>query len=112
MPISHPIIDGGPGNEKMELRFDVREFHPSEISVTTQGNMLAVRARHQEQSESGTHKSSSWKEYNRQYLLPTQVDPAKIKPNLSPEGILTIESRLTPAIEGKKKVRLAVDAGM
>ena len=59
-----------------------------------------VHAKHEENSEG----NSVFREYNREFLLPSGTDPESIKSSLSKDGILTVEAPLPqPAITQEKK---------
>ncbi len=93
--IANPIVTDRDGRQKLKLTFDVRQFRPEEISVKTTDQNLTVYAKHQEESPD----SKVYREYNRQYLLPTSVDPVTLKSVMSPEGVLTIEAPVKGALE-------------
>lgn len=69
--------------------------------VKTVDNKLLVHAKHEEK-EGG---KSVYREYNREFLLPSGTDPETIKSSLSRDGILTVEAPLPqPAITQEKKL--------
>ncbi|XP_040569577.1 body wall muscle protein HR-29 isoform X2 [Lepeophtheirus salmonis] len=83
----------------LKLRFDVSSYLPEEIMVKTVDNKLMVHAKHEEKADG----KSSFRQYNREFLLPEGTDPELIKSSLSKEGILTVEAPLPqPAIENRK----------
>jgi HSP20 family molecular chaperone IbpA len=49
-----------------------------------------VHAKHEEKSET----KSVYREYNREFLLPTGVNPELIRSSLSKDGVLTVEAPL------------------
>ena len=58
-----------------------------------------VHAKHEE----NTDGNSVFREYNREFLLPSGTDPESIKSSLSKDGILTVEAPLPqPAITQEK----------
>ena len=67
------------GSKELKLRFDVSEYAPEEIMVKTVDNKLLVHAKHE---EVGGGKSV-YREYNREFLLPTGTNPELIKSSLS-----------------------------
>ena len=56
---------------------------------------LVVQAKHKEDSDN----SKVYREYNRQFLLPPSVNPETMKSILSPEGVLSIEAPVNPALD-------------
>ena len=91
----NPIITDRDGTRKLKLTFDVRQFRPEEISVKTMDQHLVVQAKHKEDSDN----SKVYREYNRQFLLPPSVNPETMKSILSPEGVLSIEAPVNPALD-------------
>ena len=91
----NPIITDRDGTRKLKLTFDVRQFRPEEISVKTMDQQLVVQAKHKEDSDN----SKVYREYNRQFLLPPSVNPETMKSILSPEGVLSIEAPVNPALD-------------
>lgn len=96
--MDNPIQTSPDGARKFHLEFDMRQFKPEEIQVRTAGNTLSVYAKHEEK-DSG---KSVFREYNRSYLIPKDVQPDRLSSKLSTGGILTIEAPL-PAIEGPRE---------
>merc|ERR1740131_722644 len=90
--LKSPLIkdDDSSGSKELNLRFDVSEYTPEEIMVKTVDNKLLVHAKHE---ESGGGKSI-YREYNREFLLPTGTNPELIRSSLSKDGILTVEAPL------------------
>jgi len=60
---------------------------------------VQVLAEHQEKSETGcvSHK------FLRQYSLPKGVDPAKVRPTLTDDGVLTIEAA-APSLQPSERL--------
>eukprot|EP00096_Caligus_rogercresseyi_P000141 TRINITY_DN1038_c0_g1_i3.p1 TRINITY_DN1038_c0_g1~~TRINITY_DN1038_c0_g1_i3.p1 ORF type:complete len:145 (+),score=43.99 TRINITY_DN1038_c0_g1_i3:285-719(+) len=79
--------------KELKLRFDVSSYLPEEIMVKTIDNKLMVHAEHEEKSDG----KSSFRQYNREFLLPEGTDPELIKSSLSKDGILTVEAPLPQA---------------
>jgi len=88
------VRDGGEGGssqqKELKLRFDVSQYSPEEIVVKTVDNKLLVHAKHEEISGG----NSVFREYNREFLLPSGTDPETIRSSLSKDGILTVEAPL------------------
>lgn len=78
------------GQKELKLRFDVSQYSPEEIVVKTVDNKLLVHAKHEEVSGG----NSVFREYNREFLLPSGTDPETIRSSLSKDGVLTVEAPL------------------
>ena len=59
---------------------------------------MQVHAKHEEKGEG----KSVYREYNREFLLPSGTDPETIRSSLSKDGILTVEAPLPQAAIEKK----------
>jgi len=103
LKIENPYITDKDGNRKLKLDFDVRQFTPEEIQVKTQDRQLCVHAKHEEKGEHG----QVYREYQRYFLLPDNLEPERLSSVLSPEGILSIEAPM-PAIEAVKKAEICI----
>merc|ERR1712029_63782 len=87
------------GQKELKLRFDVSQYSPEEIVVKTVDNKLLVHAKHEEQSDGKT----IFREYNREFQLPSGTDAESIRSSLSKDGILTVEAPLPqPALTQEK----------
>ncbi|XP_064616439.1 alpha-crystallin B chain-like [Liolophura sinensis] len=86
--MDNPIVTDMNGKKKFQLQFDVRQFRPEEISLTTSDNILTVHACHEEKSEG----KSAFREYKRQYTIPPVVSAQALTSKLSHNGILSIEA--------------------
>lgn len=86
--MDNPYVTDRNGKKKFQLQFDVRQFRPEEINLTTSDNILMVHARHEEKSEG----KSAFREYKRQYTIPPEVSPGSLTSKLSHSGILSIEA--------------------
>jgi len=93
--INSPLIQDDGDNKVLKLRFDVSQYTPEEIVVKTVDNKLMVHAKHEEKSDT----KSVYREYNREFLLPKNVNPESIRSSLSKDGVLTVDAPL-PAIAG------------
>nr|UQK61741.1 small heat shock protein [Polygordius sp. ID5] len=98
--VKRPIVESEiPGQGKLKLEFDVKQFKPEEVEVKVMGNnMLQINALHEEKSDTGYSR----RQYCRQYLLPEGVHADKIQPSLTQDGVLTIEAP-APAPGPKEK---------
>lgn len=93
--INSPLIQEDGDNKVLKLRFDVSQYTPEEIVVKTVDNKLMVHAKHEEKTDT----KSVYREYNREFLLPKNVNPESIRSSLSKDGVLTVDAPL-PAIAG------------
>jgi len=91
--LNSPLIQDDGDGKSLKLRFDVSQYAPEEIVLKTVDNKLLVHAKHEEKSET----KSVYREYNREFLLPTGVNPELIRSSLSKDGVLTVEAPLPQA---------------
>jgi len=96
--MENPIQTYQDGTRKFHLKFDMRQFKPEEIQVRTAGNQLTVSAKHDEKDPN----KSLFREYNRSYVLPKDVQPDRLTSKLSTDGVLTIEAPL-PALDSPRE---------
>jgi len=88
--LNSPLIQDDGDGKTLKLRFDVSQYAPEEIVLKTVDNKLLVHAKHEEKSET----KSVYREYNREFLLPSGVNPELIRSSLSKDGVLTVEAPL------------------
>jgi len=88
--LNSPLIQDDGDGKSLKLRFDVSQYAPEEIVLKTVDNKLLVHAKHEEKSET----KSVYREYNREFLLPSGVNPELIRSSLSKDGVLTVEAPL------------------
>ncbi|CAO1391945.1 unnamed protein product [Diamesa serratosioi] len=100
--INSPLIQDDGDNKVLKLRFDVSQYTPEEIVVKTVDNKLMVHAKHEEKSDT----KSVYREYNREFLLPKNVNPESIRSSLSKDGVLTVDAPL-PLMPGEKMIPIA-----
>ncbi|XP_074596607.1 alpha-crystallin B chain-like [Brevipalpus obovatus] len=100
--LKSPLVRDTDDGKVLKLRFDVTQYQPEEIVVKTIDNRLQVHAKHEEKSEN----RSVYREYNREFLLPSGVNPESIRSSLSKDGVLTVEAPL-PAIEAEKRIPIS-----
>jgi len=95
--LNSPLIQDDGDGKSLKLRFDVSQYAPEEIVLKTVDNKLLVHAKHEEKSDT----KSVYREYNREFLLPSGVNPELIRSSLSKDGVLTVEAPLPqPALTG------------
>ena len=54
----NPVVTDKEGNRKLQLRYDVRQFKPEEISIRTKDGQLIVHAKHEESSDNSKVRRS------------------------------------------------------
>ncbi|XP_064597578.1 protein lethal(2)essential for life-like [Liolophura sinensis] len=86
--LDNPIVTDKDGNKKFHLEFDLRQFKPEEINLSTANNVLTVEAKHEEKSDGRL----SYREYRRQYTIPEGVNVETLKSKLGHNGVLSIEA--------------------
>ncbi|ODM92055.1 Heat shock protein beta-1 [Orchesella cincta] len=91
--LNSPLIQDDGDGKSLKLRFDVSQYAPEEIVLKTVDNKLLVHAKHEEKSDT----KSVYREYNREFLLPSGVNPELIRSSLSKDGVLTVEAPLPTA---------------
>ena len=94
--INSPLVQDSGDGKVLKLRFDVTTYAPEEIVVKTIDNRLQVHAKHAEKADN----RSVYREYNREFLLPSGTNPELIRSSLSKDGVLTVEAPL-PALENR-----------
>ncbi|XP_061188211.1 heat shock protein 30C-like [Saccostrea echinata] len=102
--VNNPVQQDIYGNRRFQLEFDLRQFRPEEIHIKTTGNQLSVHCKHEEK-ENG---KSSFKEYNRQFVLPKEVNPEHLTSKLSADGTLHITAPL-PALPSSRDRLIPID---
>ena len=78
---------------RYKIRFNVQNFDTKNVSVSTDGDRIIVRATKMEEDESGNQVEA---EYNRKIEKPKEVDATKLKSFLTSDGILIVEAPLPP----------------
>ena len=98
---------------KFQVEFDVQDFHPEELSIKTEGDVLIVLAKRETKTESGGSFVS--KQFEQRFTLPSGVKPEAITSALSKDGTLTVTApretlQLKQEIGGFKKTRGSITA--
>ena len=94
----NPIITEKDGSRKFLMEFDVRQFKPDEINVRTENKVLSIHA----VQEFKEGSKEEYREFARQFVLPSDLDDDHLESHLSPDGVLTVTAPLPaikPAIE-------------
>lgn len=87
--------------EKFQIKLDVQNFKPEEITVKTiDNNFIQIEAKHEENEE---NKSFLSRQLIRRFLLPENHEMKDVVSNLSSDGILTITApRKAEALEQER----------
>lgn len=97
--------------EKFQLKLDVQDFKPEEITVKTlDGNAIQIEAKHEEKHDNNGFIS---RQLVKRFVLPKEHDLKSVISSLSSDGVLTItaprrveelEEKTIPVThEGKEK---------
>lgn len=105
LDIEQPFVTDPEGNRKLSLRFDCSAFKPDEITVKTMENRVNVHAKHVQEDKG----RKVYKEFTREYTLPENVDPKKLKCNLSADGVLQLEAPAPPRVEAPKEHLIPIE---
>ena len=92
MELNRCIQDTPDGKKQLQLRFDMQDFKPEEVSVKKDKNKLEVHAHHEEKEPNRV----ACKVFHQQYHLPKNVRLAKMEYAMDPEGTLTVRSPVKP----------------
>lgn len=76
------------GEKTLRIRFNVRDFDLSSIKIRIESGAIVVRASKTEKDNNGQDASV---EFVRKVQVPTDVNAAKIKSNLTKDGILDVQ---------------------
>ena len=103
--VHQPFVTDPVGNRKLSLRFDCSQFKPEEINVKTCDNVVCVHAKHAEE----TPGKKKVVEFNKNYVLPDNVDPMKVKSILSRDGVLHLEAPAPPSVKAPREYLIPID---
>jgi len=84
---------------KMNLKLDMKVFHPEDIKVTLKDKHLVVEAKREDHDG---HGGRSFQHYYRHYALPEEVKTKTFKSVLTKDGFLKIEADCPPPLEDSK----------
>ncbi|XP_076445503.1 protein lethal(2)essential for life-like [Babylonia areolata] len=77
-------------NQEFQIKLDVCQFKPDEISVKTRDDRVIINAQHEErEDEHGFIK----REFARQIVLPKDVDTSSVTSSLTRDGILILKAK-------------------
>ena len=88
MYIEHPVTK----SRTFHMSFDVKDYDSSDITVTADGDMLVIMAKHED--DVGGHVNV--REFSRKIKIPNDVEIDKLNSTLSNDGILTIQAPVPP----------------
>ncbi|CAH0547651.1 unnamed protein product [Brassicogethes aeneus] len=75
-------------NEKFQVKLDVADFKPEEITVKTiDGNSIQIEAKHDEKEDGHGFVS---RQFVRRFVLPNGHDMKAVVSSLSSDGVLTV----------------------
>lgn len=77
------------GTDGFELKLDVQNFKPEEITVKTVDNSIVIEAKHEEKKTSESSFIS--RQFTRRYDLPKGFKPENVVSTLSSNGVLSIK---------------------
>ena len=92
MELNRCIQNTPDGKKHLQLKFDMQDFKPEEVSVKKDKNRLEVHAHHEEKEPNRV----ACKVFHQQYHLPKNVRLAKMEYDMDPEGTLTVRSPVKP----------------
>lgn len=92
--------------KKFSVLLDVTNFAPEEIKVKVVGNELTVSASHESETEG--HYTSQ--KFNRQFVLPKDVDMNSVVSRLNDEGKLLVEAE-RQALSPPKERFISIEKG-
>lgn len=88
----HVLRDPATGGRICRVTFDVRDFEPEDIRVTTEGNSLVVQGVQKVTSSRGGAVNVIKKDFMRKVTLPIEANRSQIQARLSADGILTVQT--------------------
>jgi HSP20 family molecular chaperone IbpA len=94
-------------DKKFAVTLNVSDYSPEEVQVKVKGNELSVHAA-REKEEGGV---SSSREFHRHFLLPKDVDMARVVSRIDKKGQLHIEAprKEQPASNGERQLFILRD---
>nr|KAG5703318.1 hypothetical protein BaRGS_025560 [Batillaria attramentaria] len=74
-------------DKEFRVGLDVRHFKPEELKLTTRDNRVVISGRHEERPD---EHGFIMRGFQRQYVLPKDVDPNAVTSALNRDGMLFI----------------------
>lgn len=93
------------GKDGFDVKINVEQFKPEEITVKTVDNSIVVEAKHEKKNESGLIS----RQITRRIELPQGFKSEQVVSNLSSDGVLTIKCPKSEAIEGAKVREIQIE---
>jgi HSP20 family protein len=99
-----PIVDIEEDNDNITVKAEIPGMKREDIKVSVQGNRLTITGERKQESETKNktfHRvERSYGKFSRMIMLPTDVDPDKVKANYK-DGILNVTLPKPEAIKPK-----------
>lgn len=76
------------GKDGFQVRVNVKDFVPNEISVKTVDNVIVIEAKHEERKDGHGYIS---RQFRRRYVIPREFKMENVITELSSDGILNIK---------------------
>ena len=93
-------------NERFAVEVDVKQFHPSDLSVNIRDRELVIEGHHEERSDPNGRIE---RHFIRKYTIPDDANPESIISHLSDNGVLSVTAKKT-AVEGAKGRNIPIQA--
>lgn len=85
-----------------EVKLDVQQFTPEEVTVKTVDKFVVIEGKHEEKQDEHGYIT---RHFTRKYLLPEWVKTDGVQCNLSSDGVLTVTAPKVEALtDAKEKV--------
>ena len=83
---------------KFQVKVDVKDYNPEEVSIKTEGNKLVILARHETKTEHernmnneyNVNKTFASKKFQKRFTLPSGCEADDITSSFSKDGVLTV----------------------
>uniref|UniRef100_A0A0N5AH77 SHSP domain-containing protein n=1 Tax=Syphacia muris TaxID=451379 RepID=A0A0N5AH77_9BILA len=93
-----PVIND---DEKFAVEVDVKQFHPSELSVNIRNHELTIEGHHDERPDADGHIE---RHFIRRYSIPDDVNLEEVSSHLSDNGILTVAAKKTGVLSKGRSI--------
>lgn len=87
----------------LQVKLDVQQFAPEEITVKTVNNVVLVEGKHEEKQDEHGYIQ---RHFVRKYVLPADVKPENVLCNLSSDGVLSVSAPRVVEEEEKEAVKI------
>jgi len=103
-----PHVIDKDGQKQYHLRVGMgQDFAPEDLKMRVRDNVMTIQAVKDQVSDDGNYRVHH--EVRRKFLLPSGVNPKKIKSVLDHNGVLKIEAPLPQRLEAPKPRPIAID---